>query len=415
MREPLISENPFRLLRLASDTPYPSLRKHADAAIKGAQVGMARPVALIEVFGEGDFEELDSSVRSLATDPVRRTCYRLLWPLTPNTLVTLLDGNQSGFPAARVISEGFDDLVPGYALSQAKFLIAWYEFLATNEPGELQRALEHFNAFQGDEEGDDLLTSLISGEDRLPDTDAYDHVLAAQSRVGKHLLARAAGIAADLALRDRLDRACSIVDVILGSPFDSDEQEASLGRVVDFGDRLSEDVLARTREMTEITTGPPQEAEKLAALITAIGERHPAAKSWGDTLELCHSVLVSRWIDRAVDLANDEGKNYEALELLERCQTYSVAPEVSARLTKNLKTVRGNISAHLSTKVQTTIGGPAEPTPNSRPVPWGCIIWAVLAGIGGISALSSKSGQSFRRPNRPGPKRRFKRDTDVLR
>ena len=391
-REALISENPYRLLTLPSEISYPQLRKRADAALKGLQVGITPPIALQSSFGDGDFEEFQSNVRLLAHDPVRRTCYRLLWPLVPTSLTAILNGG--------VLKR---EQLPNFVISQALFLNSWFDFLETFDSEELRSALKQFTAFLADKRGEKLLTELISEEDRLLETDAKSHFLAARLQVQKQVLMRSTAIAAELARGGGLDRCCSIVSVILGSTWDKDLQDASLGKVIDYGNDLSQELAQKTLEIAITTEFPPLVALDLEILISTIGNRHPATRSWADAVEHCHSTLVNHTIDMAVEISNEKKDYKQALRLLERCGQYKIQADVSARLARNLEIIKGNLTNHnygepqRATYQTPTRNQPRKKTMVIQTAPWGCIIWVLLASGAGISRLlefSNHSGSS---------------------
>ena len=79
MREPYITDNPFRLVGSGSALSQQELRRKAEATSRSALVGLNTVPPLESEFGYEDIEGLVASVRSLATAPKRRTAYRIMW------------------------------------------------------------------------------------------------------------------------------------------------------------------------------------------------------------------------------------------------------------------------------------------------------------------------------------------------
>lgn len=380
-KEKLISDNPFRLLSLASETPFPVLRRRADAATKGAAVGMSQPAALSGVFGDADFEQLQTNLRILATDAMRRTCYRIMWPYTTLSLdAVLFNGNLSRASSS------------AYVIDQAQFLEAWFEFLEAGDPSNLREALKYFRTLKCSKEGRSYLSTFLMEEQPMLESEANTIAEGAYSSISKHLLSRSAGVAAILGREGSSSKCCSIVMHILDSPLSFEYEDSCLGKVIEYGNMLSAQLATETSEMANVVNSQPKIISQLKPLTEAIGHRHPITNSWREGIEACHSKMVDLWIDQAVDLSNKYDKYETAVKILEKCKEYKVSRIVSTRLYKNIKTIRENLAnqaASVGKSSSHSVGAIAKNTNTGLPI--GCIFWGMLIGVGGISSLFPKS------------------------
>ena len=123
VREPYITDNPFRLVGAGAAITQQQLRRKSEAISRSATVGLRTATPLETEFGSADIEDLVASVRSLATASSRRTAYRIMWPLSDHAVPCILSCQTLSVSA----------LTPE-EVTQLNFLSAWYGFLRDKSP-----------------------------------------------------------------------------------------------------------------------------------------------------------------------------------------------------------------------------------------------------------------------------------------
>ena len=293
IRELYITENPFRIVGAGSGITQSELRRESDATARRANVGLFDPVPLESEFGSADVDGFASSVRALATDPVLRTVYRLMWPIDKASIADLLTSNTTSLRA-----------LPTEELNQNNFLNSWLGLLQDKSSSSVSRCLENWIEFYNDTLMDNRLKALIVLEDGLNDADAYECVLVAQDQVERHLLNRIASIAAQKWQAGKSKSATRMIGALLHSRLDENVQEQALDPMIEIGEDLAKTVEQISAGMPPFTLGsstdPPRQVVQLERLTSILAARHPIAGGWEDVVADWHTTLG--WNMRAVAL-----------------------------------------------------------------------------------------------------------------
>lgn len=324
VREPYITDNPFRLVGAGAAMTQQQLRRKSEAASRSAIVGLSTSPSLETEFGSEDIEGLAASVRSLATATVRRTAYRILWPLSDHAIPCILDGQS---PAENALApEEF---------AQLTFLTAWYGFLRDKSPQRAAEALNSWIDLYNDTAMDSRLKALIMEDDNLDEDDAYERLLEAQEQIARHLLRRTASVAAQEWEAGNTTSATGIVGALLNSALDDSMQEEALDPVIEIGQGQAQKVEQLTSDLPPYTRGastdPPRELVQLERLSCALANRHPMAGGWGDIVE--HWYLVLGWKMRGAALElKKQGDDEGALTIVEDALSIVRDAELKERL-----------------------------------------------------------------------------------
>jgi len=327
-QERFLSDNPFRVLCIGSDETFVSVRRKADAAEKAAKVGLLGDIPLADVLGTPSLEELPQVLRGLATDGKRRTCYRIMWPLSTSIIPLLLDGQ-------RLLSSH----LPSEELAQLLFLTSWLSYLKSGTPTDAADALRRYKEMYSDGAlGGRLIAVLI--QEGEPEHDGASNVVAdARRTVVQALLRQVSADAAELWNAGRTSGAASLIEVVLNSSIDRDLEDRALEPVVDIAHRLKERVELATSEM-EVwhrgsSTEPPNEVIQLADISRSLMGRLPSAKDYQNTAQSWTETLVWRMRRESLRL-NHEGDNSGALEVTSAALKLAVTKEQKDRLRKDL-------------------------------------------------------------------------------
>ena len=290
-QERFLSDNPFRVLCIGSDATFVSVRRKADAAEKSAKVGLLGDIPLADVLGTPSLEDLPQVLRGLATDGKRRTCYRIMWPLSTSSIPLLLDGQR--LQASHLPSE---------ELAQLLFLNSWLSYLKSGAPTDAAEAFRQFKEMYSDGVLGGRLIDLLIKEGE-PEHDGASNVVAdARRTVAQALLRQVSEDAAELWNAGRTSGAVSLIEVVLNSGIDRDLEDRALEPVADMAHRLKDRVELATSEM-EIwhcgsSTEPPNEVIQLASISRSLMGRLPSAKD-------CHSSAI---LDGKPGVANEAGE-----------------------------------------------------------------------------------------------------------
>lgn len=299
--EKYVSDNPFRLIGCSSDTSLSILKQKADAAARKLRVGLIEDCALSEEFGLEGVESLGIRVRDLAKNPIETCIYRMFWYSDD---MRVPDSLCSG---TEVHEDSTDYLTP------------WLRFLVEPEGTLMSTVFSRWHETYLSGINDQELLDHI-GEDGFGDeAEAWDTLLEAQDRVGAHFLARASEIAADLVERGELQRGLEIVNSILESPLDDEDEDRAIRPIVEVGNRLARRIQEATNAILPLNQmlapESPPEVATLNSLALSIGDRHPASNNW--------ATILGQWYDgvavafRTYGMAlNQNDKNAEALNAI---------------------------------------------------------------------------------------------------
>lgn len=357
MREPYITDNPFRLVGAGAAITQQQLRRKSEAASRSATVGLSTPPPLETEFGSEDIDGLVNSVRSLATASVLRTAYRIFWPLSDLAIPYILNGQS--------LSE--NALAPE-ELAQLTFLTAWYRFLGDKSPTGAAEALNYWIDLYNDTVMDSRLKALIMEDDNLDEDDAYERLLEAQEQIARHLLRRTASVAAQEWEAGNTTSATGIVEALLNSALDDSMQEEALDPVIEIGQALAKKVEQLTSDLPPYTRGastdPPRELVQLERLSCALAHRHPMAGGWGDIVEQWHSVLGWKMREAALEL-HKQGEDEGALAIVKEALGIVQDLEVKEALIKDLTTLEHNITYKPYDEIEKISNAPSLGTVNT--------------------------------------------------
>jgi hypothetical protein len=319
VRERYITDNPFRLVGAGAAITQQQLRRKSEAISRSATVGLNTSPPLETEFGSEDIGNLVASVRSLATNAVQRTAYRVLWPLSEHTVPYILNGQSPE-----------ENAIAPEEFAQLTFLTAWYGFLRDKTSHRAAEALNSWIDLYNDTAMDSRLKALIMEDDNLDEDDAYERLLEAQEQIARHLLRRTASVATQEWEAGNTTSATGIVEALLNSALDGSMQEEALDPVIEIGQGLADKVKQLTSDLPPYTRGastdPPRELVQLERLSSALANRHPMAGGWGDIVEHWYLVLGWKMRGAALDMYeqdDDEGARAiveEALRLVRDAQ-----------------------------------------------------------------------------------------------
>jgi hypothetical protein len=365
-REKYLTENPFRVLGVGSNLTQREVSRRASGMAQSAAVGLVAEPPFEEEFGPTDFTSLSASIRSMATDGVRRTVYRLLWPLGEASIAILKEGG--------TLSK--KDLPPD-EFQHVLFLASWYEFLqsgAAEEAAEAMKLWEEFawmsskrivdggpNAEKvalllkrygpaspvSDPIGsicDRLIDALIE-DDGLDLNQAANQVSLATDTVTGYVLNRVSLEAERLWTGGRRQQAVTLVRTVLESGYGDDDIARGLTPIVATGDRMAHsiDELIQTLPDYEYGASPPTTPEAvkhLGELSEALSTHHPSAGLWADKVLDWNSAVVSKMRSTALTL-NSEKQNAKALSVIEMALRVARDPKWKSKLDDDAQKIGG--------------------------------------------------------------------------
>lgn len=324
VREPLISDNPFRLLDLPSGESYQVLRRKADSVARSAQVGLAPDVPLAEEFG-GDLDDLVSRVRSLATDPAHLTLYRIFWPLEPGQAV-LISGEVAG-------GVGHSDL-------QKSFLDHWYAFLYHRRTDLVGAAIDGMAGLGQSPTFGTRLTEALANDEAMSVQSPKEVVLQAIELTNRHVAERSVAIAAAEWEAGNDEEGAAIVDAVHRIPLPEEELETVFAPLLSLGRRLTAELEQETEGLSDLIppisielSGKCTEIESLASAMPGFSR----AYGWDDAVLEYRTVLASRFRERALVLANERDDHPGALMFVRRALEVEPEEELRSILIRDLE------------------------------------------------------------------------------
>lgn len=331
-QERFVTDNPFRVLSLSSETGFGALRRRADGAARAASAGIVESAPFDDSFGTPELAELSSSVRALDRDPERRTIFRILWPLTEAAIPPFVAGgnlNRDDFPPEEI--------------AQFEFLREWYVFLRDRNGTDAAMALANWGMLRKVEAFATRLRDLLAQEDELSPEQASDLVYRAEETLERHMLELLASDAARRWEAGESAKGSELTRVILDSSLDEHLKALALEPLAELGQRLD----ARLQQMQEelpawrsdLTIETPREATRLRWLGQCLANRVPLAAGWKDAEKewnagVCHHML------RKVMQLHEAHQNQEALQIAEWTFGYAKDPELKARIERDIEQLR---------------------------------------------------------------------------
>lgn len=327
-QERFLSDNPFRMLGTGSAEALSALRRKADGAAKAAKVGLVQNIPMSELLGASDLAELPQLIRGLVNDAKRKTCFRIMWPLS-----------QEGIPFMSQGGTVRSGQFPGEELAQLLFLSSWLAYLEGGSPGEAADAFERWEELYTNEAMDERLVGLLVEEDGLSRDSAYDIVLDAQRAVALTILNRVSSDAASAWDAGQTSKGAQLIEAVLNSPIDDDLEELALEPIADSAHRLKERVEGAIKGMAEWRRGgatdPPKEVVQLERISGAMRGRLPAAKDWEETAHRWTTALVWRMRQESLRL-NHGDDNAGALDVIRAALKLANTSEQKTKLRDDL-------------------------------------------------------------------------------
>lgn len=331
-----ITDNPFRLAALSSDSSLEALARASRSIATRLKIGQKPDIALTTTFGDAGLEHLEQYVRIASADAKALLENRMWWASSPEMLAQVGDPNgdfQSESQAQQI---------------QWKMLKSWFMFEYTHHPSALRHSLDAVNDFVGRDEIDGHYVALVQDEEKCTPEKAQDIVFEVQNRVVTAALTRASEICVFELNRSNEELARELLTVILQSPIDDEMEEKALSPVLTWGNELSDTGLADMEtyfENDRFEAPLPESVTRLAKLAAGIGERHPVAKEWRARIEDWHEAYANRLRFQAVEMSVGSGDHHGAKRLINLALT--VAPEsIKPTLKDDLKRIdemaRGN-------------------------------------------------------------------------
>lgn len=309
---------------MGSGQAYPSLRRKADGAARAASVGLAPDVPLTDEFGTVPLEEIPSSVRALANDRVRRTLFRLFWPLNESSISLLVEGGSLK-----------PDALPPEEFAQILFLGAWVDFLLKGHPADATEALTLWKDWHSLEEIEVRLVGILTAEDGIGDEEAARDVLSARETASQAVLERIAMEAARAWEAGDVNQATALSEAIFNAPFEEQAKERSLEPLADGARRLAAKVQEITADFREWSHGqptdPPREVQDLERLAALLRHRHPAAPEWMAQAKGWYARLIHVMCDE-VRYLNEQGRSDLALEVATQANQFDYESEFREQL-----------------------------------------------------------------------------------
>lgn len=324
-----LADNPFRALCVGSAEPIASLRRKADAASKAAKVGLPSNVPLSELLGTCNLEELPYLIRSLVTDARRRSCYRIMWPLSQATIPFLIQGGTLK-----------SDQLPCEELTQLLFISSLLAYLENGSPADAANALDRWEELCTSEDMDRRLSTLLVQEDGIDLESAYDVALDAQRTIALAILRRVSSDAASSWDAGEGSKGAQLIEVIVNSPIDDDLEALALEPIAEAADRLKERVELTIREMGEwrrgSSTDPPKEVVQLERISGALRGLLPSAEDWEQAAHRWTTALVWRMRQESLRL-NHADDNVAAVDVVRAAIKLANTTEQKEKLRADLR------------------------------------------------------------------------------
>jgi hypothetical protein len=328
----LLTDNPFRILSIGSSETFVSVRKKADAAAKAAKVGLLPELPMSELLGAFDLEQLPQLIRGSFIDAKQRTCYRIMWPLSQESIPILSRGTMASC-----------SLLPSEELAQVRFLSSWHAYLDAGGPEDAAEAFERWEELYSTYAMDERLVGLLVAEDDLDPDSAYDVILQAQREVALTILRRVSTDAASSWDAGHSSIAAQLTKVVLNSPIEDDLEELAIEPVCDSANRLVERVEALIQELGEwrigSSTEPPKEVTRLERISAALRGRLPSATDWDEAARRWTTALVWRMREEGLRL-NQRDDNERAINVIQDALTMANSPDQRAKLQNDIRELK---------------------------------------------------------------------------
>lgn len=223
---PFITDNPFRLCNVSSNLAQTALRQKANATENATKVGLPVNIGLERIFGNEDALRCTEIVRSLVNDPVKRTVFRLFWPLSyDHEQVKLETIKDIDILALQTEGTSFH--------SQILFLKWWYSFIVYGDASKFEATLLSFKNLYLDSSSDVVLEEILQKENIREESSILHE---AQNKAFQNLLKIGCQFAKDCWNANNTDSALIIIENIRNCDIFDDDCELALRSLTDLGD-----------------------------------------------------------------------------------------------------------------------------------------------------------------------------------
>ena len=311
---PYLSDNVFRLAGIGSASPLRSLRQAVKRVEMGAKVGIRPYLALGDLLGDSEVENLSQILQKISSDPTECASHRILWFFywNPESLNNLSDSSLATQSSSSGTKNEKDRLlaktseliecveVRNHASQiQKEFISCLLRFIIDEKANHLKELLEHY--YQFCECCRHFLTELIVSDYNLAFDRAQEIADLALYRVAEVVLNTSIDISTKKFSENKVDEATSLIKVIVHSPLDDDWEDVALRRISQYADPIAKQIEDATRNLQEcdINYANPysNECQILLTLASLLKGRVTYALSWEST--------VQNWIDKiAIAKAN---------------------------------------------------------------------------------------------------------------
>ncbi len=327
-RHRFLTDNPFRAVSAGSAESFTILRRKADSVAKAAKVGLLPDVPVSEILGTIDLVELPQMIRGLATDSVRRTCYRIMWPMSQETIAFVTEGGSL-----------LNGQIPDEEHAQLLFLSSWLAYLDSGSHLDAAAAFDLWEELYRNETMDERLISLLVEEDGTEWEAARDFVLNAQRTVALTILCQVSSDAASAWDAGQTSQGVQLIDAVLKSPIEDELEELALEPIAEYAHRLKERVEVAIKDLSAWHRGdptePPREVIQLELIANALQGRLPSARDLQDTANDWKTALVWQMRQEGLRL-NREDDNAGALEVIRAALNLTLASPQKAKLIEDL-------------------------------------------------------------------------------
>jgi len=321
LREPYISDNPFRLLGLSAG-------ESAFALGQGVSVGRAGEVPLEKQFG-ADTEHLGSCVGSLESDHLRATIYRIFWLDDLGDLPNLVEACES----PKLIE----------ASGHLGFLASWYSFLLYRRPVDLRTSIDWLKDLSKDEEFvQRLLRPLRS--DGVDDVIACAEVDRAIEAVVTFVGMRVYHLACEEFGNREFSVAERFIELAQELTVAEEAIDHALRPIIEFGDVLERELDEEPIPHGFQLTKQSPRCDALEDLVSVIGQ-HPRAMRWARAALQHRTRSAASVRDGAQQVVVERGDIPMALFLLDRALWLRPSEDLAVTLAKDIQTLTERMNA----------------------------------------------------------------------
>lgn len=345
-----ITDNPFRILNIGSQTTQRELARLAASHAMSSRVGLVEPSPFDKEFGPYDIQDLVSHVRSISNAPKRRTFFRFFWPLSDTGANLLKDGGN--------IAPGS---LPKFEVDHLLFLSDWFDFLASESVASAKDALASWTRLHADYTDSEAvvkvaasikeknpnynlnasysilgikLSTAIKDDDDLDYCDAFPIWDEVSPEIADYLVTRITQ-AADEKWNDGMFVETLALMTMAVNSRNLRITPASLNRIVESGTRRMRQVESMRDSMSDLKIGSsleaPEVVSELFRLSEVLGPHHPVARLWQDVVLDWNTNLAHKVRELALSLS-DQRKYVEAKKLIVKALSLEISWNVRERL-----------------------------------------------------------------------------------